>query len=161
MAKKKENAELMKKHEAHPVSHTEKMENYFERFFRHPFSMMSHPMWSRPPFAKLEDISPTVDIFEQDGNVVVKADIPGISKDDLNISISEGVLTLSGERKKEEKVEKENYHRVERSYGSFSRSFRLPGNVNDDKATASFKEGVLEVKVPMTKESIKKKILID
>ena len=160
MAKKNEKAELVKKEESRPASYFDEMENYFDKFFHHPFSMMSHPMWPGSSFAKMDDISPSVDIFEEGDDVVVKADIPGISKDDLNVSISENTLTLSGEKKQEEKVEKKNYHRVERSYGSFCRSFRLPANVNSDKAEASFEEGVLEIRLPMTKESKKKKITI-
>ncbi len=160
MAKKKEKAELVKKEETRPASYFDEMESYFDKFFRHPFSMMSHPMWPGAAFSKMDEIFPTVDIFEEGGNVVVKADIPGISKDDLNVSITENTLTLSGEKKQEEKVEKKNYHRVERSYGSFCRSFRLPANVNSDKATASFKKGVLEIRMPITKESKKKKITI-
>ena len=160
MAKNKEKAELVKKEETRPASYFDEMEGYFDKFFRHPFSMMSKPMWPGPSFAKMDDISPSVDIFEEGGDVVVKADIPGISKDDLNVSITENTLTLSGEKKQEEKVEKKNYHRVERSYGSFCRSFRLPANVNSDKAEASFKKGVLEIRMPMTKESKQKKIAI-
>ena len=160
MAKKKEKAELVKKEEARPVSYFDEMEDYFDKIFRHPFSMMSHPFWPGAGFAKMDEISPSVDIFEEDDNVVVKAEIPGISKDDLNVTISENTLTISGEKKQEEKVEKKNYHRVERSYGSFCRSFRLPANVNSDKAEASFKEGVLELKMPMKEESKKKKITI-
>jgi len=160
MAKKNEKAELVKKEETRPASYFDEMENYFDKFFRHPFSMMSHPMWPGPAFFKMDDISPSVDIFEEGDNVVVKAEIPGISKDDLNVSISENTLTLSGEKKQEEKVDKKNYHRVERSYGSFCRSFRLPANVNSNKVEASFKDGVLEIKMPKTEESKQKKITI-
>ena len=92
--------------------------------------------------------------------MVVKAEIPGISKDDLNVSLTEDSLTISGEKKQEEKVEKKDFHRVERSYGSFSRSFRLPDNVDGSKAKASFKDGVLEVRIPKTKATKQKKIPI-
>jgi HSP20 family protein len=92
--------------------------------------------------------------------MVVKADLPGITREDLNISISENTLTITGEKKKEEKVDRKDYHRVERSCGSFSRSFRLPDNVSADKAKASFKDGVLEVRMPRTKAPRQKKITI-
>ena len=98
--------------------------------------------------------------FEEGSDMVVKADIPGIGKDDLNVSITENTLTISGEKKQEEKVEKKDFHRFERSYGSFSRSFRLPDNVNGEKAKANFTDGVLEVRIPKTKESKVKKISI-
>jgi len=92
--------------------------------------------------------------------MVVKAEIPRIGKDDLNVSITENTLTISGEKKQEEKTEKKDFHRVERSYGSFCRSFRLPDNVKGEKAKAQFTDGVLEVRIPKTKESKVKKITI-
>ncbi|AGF77152.1 molecular chaperone (small heat shock protein) [Desulfocapsa sulfexigens DSM 10523] len=158
MAKKNE---LAKKEEKRPVSFFDEMTKLFERFPSHPFSMMTHPtMWSGGPFSKMADISPSVDIFEEDDTIVVKADIPGISKEDLNVSINDSILTLSGEKKQEEKIEKKNYHRVERSYGSFSRSFQLPGAVNSDQVKASFKKGVLEIRIPKTGDNKRKKISI-
>ena len=160
MAKKEAKAELVKKEEARPVSQFDEMESYFDRFFRHPFSMMTRPTWPAFDFPKMEDISPSVDIFEEKGEMVIKAEMPGMSKDDVNVSITENTVTISGEKKQEEKVEKKDYYRVERSYGSFCRSFRLPENVNSDKVKASFKEGVLEVRIPKTKEGKQKKVEI-
>jgi len=160
MAKKKEKTELIAKEETRPDFFPAfgEFERYFDRFLRHPFSMMTHPSWEFRDFPKLGEIAPSVDIFEDAGDMVVKADIPGISKDDLNVSITENNLTISGEKKHEEKVEKKDFHRVERSYGSFCRSFRLPDNVNGEKAKASFNNGVLEIRIPKTKESKAKKI---
>lgn len=160
MAKKEAKAELVKKEETRPVSQREEMESYFDQFFRHPFSMMTRPMWPAFDFPKMDDISPSVDIFEEKGNMVIKAEMPGMSKEDVNVSITENTVTFSGEKKQEEKVEKKDYYRVERSYGSFCRSFRLPENVNGDKVKASFKDGVLEVRLPKTKEGKQKKITI-
>ena len=158
MAKKNEKKELVKKEEKRPVSIFDEIPSLFDRFSGHPFSMMSHPMWSGAAFPKMADITPSVDIFEEGDTIVVKADIPGISKKDLKVSIDENILTLSGEKKQEEKVEKKNYHRVERSYGSFSRSFQLPGLIDSDKVKASFEEGVLEIRIPKTGENKKKEI---
>jgi len=90
----------------------------------------------------------------------VKAELPGIAKEDLKVTMTENTLTISGEKKKEEKVEKKDFHRIERSYGSFTRNFRLPDNVNGEKAKASFKDGVLEVRLPKTKATKEKKIAI-
>ncbi|MDW7771437.1 MAG: Hsp20/alpha crystallin family protein [Desulfobulbaceae bacterium] len=169
MARKKEKkepekAELVTKEETRPgrpETSFGELEDYFNRLFRQPFSMMGRPSWSLGTFPKFgEQLSPSVDIFEEDGDMVVKAEIPGISKEDLNVSITEDTLTLSGEKKQEEKVERKDYHRVERSYGSFSRCFRLPDNVNGEKAKASFKDGVLEIRIPKTKETKAKKIQI-
>lgn len=159
MAKKKEKAELVTKEETRPDSYFEEMERNMERFFRHPFSLMTPSMLFRD-FPKFGELSPSVDIFEEGGEMVVKADLPGITRENLNVSITENTLTITGEKKQEEKIEKKDYHRLERSYGSFSRSFRLPDNVSVDKAKASFKDGVLEIRLPKTKEARQKKITI-
>lgn len=159
MTVKKEKAELVTKEETRPDISFGEMERYFDRFLRHPFSLLP-PNWPFRDFPKLGEISPSVDIFEEGGEMVVKAELPGITKENLKVTITENTLTITGEKKQEEKVEKKDYHRVERSYGSFTRSFRLPDNVNGDKAKASFKDGVLEVRVPKTKETKQKKITI-
>jgi len=101
-------------------------------------------------------ISPEMDIFEDGNDVVVKAEMPGMKKEDIEVNLTDDTVTVSGEKKKEEKVEKKDYYRVERSYGSFSRSFRLPKEVQSDKAKATFKDGVLEIRVPKTAEAISK-----
>lgn len=156
---KKEKGALVQREETKPVSPFAEMERYFEHFFRNPFAMMTHPIM-QSTMLKSADMSPSVDIFEEGDEVVVKAEIPGVEKKDLDVSITENSLTLSGEKKQEQKVEKKDYHRIERSYGSFSRSFRLPDNVDGSKAKANFKDGVLEIRMPKTKETKKKKIEI-
>jgi len=142
-----------------PVSPFAEMEQYFDNFFRNPFSMLAHPLMSQG-MPRMMEMSPSVDIFEDGDEVVVKAEIPGVKKEDLDVTITDNSLTISGEKKQEEKVEKKDFHRVERSYGSFSRSFRLPENVNGSKAKANFKDGLLEVRLPRTKEAKQKKIEI-
>ncbi|HDH52958.1 MAG TPA: Hsp20/alpha crystallin family protein, partial [Nitrospirae bacterium] len=109
------------------------------------------------PISEMEEIAPTVDIFEKDNNVVVKAEIPGMKKEDIEVNLTDDTITISGEKKKEDTVEKKNYYRVERSYGSFCRSFRLPKEVRADKAKAKFKDGILEIKIPETEEAKKRK----
>ena len=99
-----------------------------------------------------------MDIFEEGNDLVVKVELPGIKKDELNVTFSENMITISGEKKQEKKVEKRDYHRIDSSYGSFTRSFRLPENVNGDKAKASFKVGMLEVRMPKTEEAKQKKM---
>lgn len=159
MAKEKK-AELVKKEETRPASVFEDMENYFNNFFSHPFSLMARPTLTGFDMPKLDEISPSVDIFEEKGDMVIKAEIPGMKKEDVNVSITDNLVTISGEKKQEEKVEKKNYHRVERSYGSFCRRFRLPDDVKSDDVKASFKNGVLEVRLPKMKEGKQKKITI-
>jgi HSP20 family protein len=91
---------------------------------------------------------PTCDIKETDGAVLVHAELPGVPKEQIKVDFENGVLTISGERKYEKKDEKEHFHRVERSYGSFSRSFPIGDKVDPSQIKANFKDGVLEVTVP-------------
>jgi len=101
---------------------------------------------------------PRIDIYEDDENVVVNADLPGMKKEDIDISITGDVLTLKGEKKQEEEVKEENYHRIERSYGSFQRSITLPAPVEADKIKATYRDGVLEMVMPKRPEVKPKKI---
>lgn len=94
--------------------------------------------------------APAVDICEKDGEYLLKADLPGVKKEDVHIQLQNGVLTLSGERKSEKEEKGETYHRVERTYGSFSRSFTLPDNVSSEKIKAECKEGMVCVHLPKT-----------
>jgi len=152
----KESKEIVKTEPARALSPLEEMERRFEDLFRRPFSIMEPSWWPRLRMPEMEEVSAKVDIFEEGDNFVVKAEIPGLKKEDIEVNLTGDMITISGEKKKEEKVEKKDYYRVERSYGSFSRSFRLPKEVQTDKAKATFKDGVLEVKVPKTEEAKKK-----
>ncbi len=134
----------------------ERMENMFGDFFRRPAGRTWWPSLAMPKWFEEMEAAPSVDIFEDRDEVVVKSELPGMTKDDIEINLSDGTITLSGEKKKEEKVEKKDYYRHERSYGSFTRSFSLPAEVQTDKAKASFKNGVLEVRIPKTEEAKKK-----
>ena len=89
--------------------------------------------------------TPSVDIFENKDQLVLEAELPGMNREDFELTIENSVLTLRGERRFEKKSEADNYHRVERSYGSFSRSFTLPQTVSSEGATAEYKNGVLRV----------------
>lgn len=102
--------------------------------------------------------NPNVDISESDDAFEVIAEIPGMSKDDIKISIKENVLTLTGEKKQEEKTDKKNYHRVERMYGQFQRSFRLPNSVKSDDIKAKYQNGVLSITIPKAEEVKPKEI---
>lgn len=100
---------------------------------------------------------PELEIFERDNRFVVRADLPGLKKEDVKVNIQDNVLTLEGERKVEEEVNKEGFHRTERSYGTFFRSVPLPEGVKVDQIDAKFKDGVLEIAIPMepTKKAVK------
>ncbi len=104
--------------------------------------------------------SPSVDISENKENLVLEAELPGMNRDDFELSIENNVITLKGERKFEKKTDDENYHRVERSYGSFVRSFTLPPTVTAAGANAEFKNGVLRVTLPKREETKARKIEI-
>jgi HSP20 family protein len=104
--------------------------------------------------------APAVDIKETNEALTLTAELPGLTKDDVQITIENQVLTISGERKFEKEVKGETWHRVERSYGSFSRSFTLPATVRIERVEASFTDGVLAIKLPKVEESKPRKIAI-
>ena len=105
--------------------------------------------------------SPAMDVMESDEEIVLKAELPGIELKDVEVLIKDNILTLRGERKFEKEEKKENYHRIERSYGVFQRSFTLPATVEQEKVKARMKDGILEVRLPKTKEEKSKKIEIE
>ncbi|HKP73512.1 MAG TPA: Hsp20/alpha crystallin family protein [Pyrinomonadaceae bacterium] len=98
--------------------------------------------------------APTVDIYENKDHIVLEAELPGMNREDFELSIENNVLTLRGERRFEKRDEQDNYHRVERAYGSFSRSFTLPQTVSPENVTAEYKNGVLRV-VLQKREEVK------
>jgi HSP20 family protein len=92
--------------------------------------------------------SPQIETFEREGQLVIRADLPGLSKDDVNVELSDDAITISGERRNENEETREGYYRSERSYGSFYRQIPLPPGVNADDANAMFRDGVLEITMP-------------
>ena len=149
---KKGSLSLAKPEPASVLSPFEEFERRFEDFLRRPFSMMETPWRTRWPVLDGE-VSTAMDIYEEGGEIVAKAEIPGMKKEEIHIEINEKTVTVSGEKKKEEKVERKNYVHLERTYGSFARTFALPAEVQTDKARATFKDGVLELRVPKTAEA--------
>jgi HSP20 family protein len=104
---------------------------------------------------------PSVDIYETDDHeVVLKAELPAMKREDIALTFENGVLTLKGERKFDEEVRRENYHRVERRHGSFSRSFTLPNTVDPSRISAAYKDGVLTIRLPQREEAKPKKIAV-
>lgn len=104
--------------------------------------------------------SPSVDIYENKDQIVLEAELPGMRPEDVNISIENNVLTIHGERKFEKKDEKDNFHRVERSYGSFTRSFTLPPTVTSEAADAVFENGILRLTLAKREEAKPRRIEI-
>jgi HSP20 family protein len=104
------------------------------------------------------DWTPTVDISETDGEYQIKAEIPDVKKEDVKVTLEDGVLTIQGERKKEKEEYGKKYHRIERSYGSFVRSFSLPDVIDEEKVKADFKDGVLSLHLPKSEKAKPKAI---
>ena len=99
-------------------------------------------------------MTPTLDVKENEKEIVVKADLPGMDEKDINLTIHNGVLSLRGEKKSEHTDQRDNYHVMERSYGSFQRSIRLPETIDEDKAEARFDKGVLTITLPKRPEMV-------
>jgi len=104
--------------------------------------------------------APSVDISEDANDYVVHAELPGLKKEDIKVSVENGMLTITGERKFEKEEKNKKYHRIERSYGSFTRSFTLPEAVKADKVCADFKDGVLHVHLPKDESAKPKSIAV-
>lgn len=105
--------------------------------------------------------APRMDVSETEAVFRVELDLPGVNKDEVVVNYQDGQLTISGERRSEEKDEKENFVRLERNYGSFFRSLALPQNVQEDQIAATFKEGVLSIVIPKAEEKRTKRIKVD
>src|SRR5882672_1007736 len=104
--------------------------------------------------------SPAVDIYETDDEVVVKAELPEVNQKDIDIQIENNTLILRGERKFNKETKKENFHRIERAYGTFSRSFTLPGTIDQEKVRADYKDGILKISMPKREETRPKQIKV-
>ena len=105
--------------------------------------------------------SPSVDISEDDKEFLVKAELPDVKREDIKVNVENGVLTITGERKFEKEEKGKKYHRIERSYGSFTRSFTLPEAVKADKVAAEFKDGLLHVRLPKDESAKPKNIAVN
>ncbi len=125
------------------------IDSLFDRFFEGwPFEVSSgESQWI-----------PSIDLSETNKEYIVRAEIPGVDPKDFDIALNNNVLTIRGERKHEKETKEEDFHRIERVYGTFTRSIQLPGEVNADKVSANYKNGVLEITLPKVKEEAVKKI---
>jgi HSP20 family protein len=128
----------------------------FDRLFKEAFS----PMFGEGELST-RTWAPPVDIYENENNIVLKADLPGVDPKDVEVRVEDSTLYLKGERKFEKETKEENYHRVERSYGSFARSFSLPNSINAEKVKAEYKDGLLTLTLPKREEAKPKTIKID
>ena len=122
------------------------MEDMFDRYTK----AVGWPRTGGQEVIRTGDWSPRVDISETDKEFIIKAEIPEVKKEDVKVTVDKGVLTIQGERNQEKEEKGKKLHRVERFYGSFSRSFTLPENVDDATIKATFKDGMLNLQIPKT-----------
>jgi len=138
------------------------VEQFFGDLFEEPFPFRNlRRFTSFNKMRKFMTISPAVDMYDDDKEIVVKAEVPGIDKDDINITVADNTLTIKGKTKKDEETKEEDYYYAERTFGSFSRRLELPEKVQESKIKAKFKDGILEVHLPKTPEDKAKKIKVE
>jgi HSP20 family protein len=137
------------------------LERQFESLFPRSWNRPMHlefPEWAQPGI--LDFKSPKVDIVDRDDDVLVRAEIPGVKKEDLDVSLTDNAITIKGSTSEEKKEEKGDYFRSETMKGSFTRTLALPGEVNGSKATSTFKDGMLEVVVPKREHARRHKVKV-
>ena len=134
----------------------QEIEDIFDRYTR----AVGQPRVGNQEVVASGDWAPRVDIAENDKAFLIKAEIPEVNKEDVKVTIDNGVLTIRGERKQEKEEKGKKFHRVERYYGSFARSFTLPDNVDETKIKASFKDGMLNLQIQKTEKAKPKAIEI-
>jgi HSP20 family protein len=145
-----------------PFGEMARLEREMEEVFDDFFGRRLRPFWRERWWpSRTGGISvPAVDLYEEADEIVAKVELPGMVKDDIQVNISDHLLTIKGEKKKEEEIKEEEYYRSERSHGSFTRTLELPKAVQAEKAKASFKNGVLEIRLPKTEEAKKKEVKV-
>ena len=126
----------------------------------HIFSDFFHPITGENREMSMWDWNPVVDVYENDNNIVIKAELPGVDKENIHIDVKDGVLTLKGERSSDNEVKEDNYYRRERKLGKFVRHFKLPGEVDEEKISADYKDGILKIDIPKPEEHKPKKITV-
>jgi HSP20 family protein len=123
----------------------------FDDLFGDTFQPLSFSLFGNDPH-------PNIELKEDDTNIVLRAELPGMTKDDIEVELKDSILTLSGEKKSEKNEEGEKYYRTEISYGKFTRSFHIPVDIKEQEINASFKDGILIVKMPKSEENQTRKI---
>lgn len=162
MAEETRKQELQKAPTARALSPFDEMDRMFDQYFRHGWMRPWRFEW--PGFSELalpEMKLPKVDVVDREAEVVIKAEVPGIEKKDLDISVGEDSVTIKGSSRHEEKEEKGDYYRREISSGAFLRTVALPATVDGSRAKASFKDGVLELTLPKTEKARRHSVKLD
>lgn len=141
----------------------EAMDALFDAYFNRSWGQSLRMPWSSvsPELQPFAGKSPKVDVIDQDGDILVRAELPGVDRKDLEVTTSHNSVTIKGTSEHEKKQEKGDYYRCEIARGSYARTVMLPAEVNDDKARASFKDGVLELTLPKAEKTKRRSIRID
>jgi HSP20 family protein len=138
------------------------MEKWFDELIEEPHFPSG---WMRMPtlnrFKPIEEFSPVIDMYDNKDEIVVKAEIPGMKKEDVHVSITEDSVSIKGEMKKEEEVKEDDYYYSERSFGGFSRTLNLSSKIKSNKVDAKFDNGLLEIHMPKADESKPKEVKIN
>ncbi|HEU0233540.1 MAG TPA: Hsp20/alpha crystallin family protein [Gallionella sp.] len=137
-----------------PFRELEDVSNRLNRIFGQPLVRAE----SGQNMLAVADWAPSVDISETDTAYLIKGEIPGVKKEDVKVTIQDGMLTIQGERKQEKEEKGKKFHRIERSYGSFARSFRVPGDADENSVKAEFKDGVLNITLAKSEKAKPKSI---
>ncbi len=149
---KNEGKEIMKPDVVQPISSIFDLARWFEDFPRRSlFSSLAAP-------SLMTDVVPAVDVYEEGNDYVLKAELPGLKKEDIDITMTDDSITISGEKSHQEEIKRKDYCLWERSYGSFSRSFSIPGEIQTNKVTSKYADGVLEIRMPKSEEAKKKEV---
>ncbi len=143
-----------------PMKELEEMRRDMERVFDQIFEPKGRRRWW-PSAAEKGVIVPSVDMYDRQNEIVLKAELPGVEKDGIDLTITKDTLILKGEMKKDEEVSEENYYSRERAFGTFARTIALPADVDSEKARATFKNGVLEIVLPKREEAKPKEIKVN
>lgn len=160
--KKETKQEVQKVEPAHALNPFEEMEKMFDNYFSRGWMRPFHMDWpSFPKMKAFEGKTPSVDVIDRDDEVIVKAELPGVDKKDLDISVTSNTVTIKGSTSHEEKEEKGDYYRCEISRGSYSRTLSLPVDVDEEKTQAKFKDGILELTLPKVKKSKRHTVKVD
>ncbi|WP_455206644.1 Hsp20/alpha crystallin family protein [Kaarinaea lacus] len=161
--KEKKSQELKRVEPARAMNPFEEMDRVFDNFISRgwlrPFRW-EYPSWGELS-RSLETRMPSVDVIDRDEEVIVRAEVPGIAKDDLEVTVADNAVTIKGQTKREEKQEKGDYYRCEITRGAFSRTIALPGYVSSSGATAKFEDGVLELKLPKVEKAKRHTVKIE
>ncbi len=143
-----------------PYSAESPMERTWDRFLGHSWRWYDWPTYAWRTPASEETYTAPVELMERDGQHVIRMELPGVEMSDINISITEGVLTVKGEKKHEEEVKEGGFYRSERSYGSFCRSMSVPEGLDESKVSATLDNGILEVLLPKPAEKLEHTVTV-